>query len=87
VTGLFNQSTPCEVLLEAQDSKGNVVGEPRPGADVNPTTRTITLIHGQSKQIVLRMDTEFEGKFTIKALNPNTLTTYASLDLATDYTV
>jgi hypothetical protein len=38
-------STTCsrkmsvEILLEAQDSKGNVVGEPRPGGDVNPATQ------------------------------------------------
>ena len=30
---------------------------------------------------------EFEGKFTVKALNPTTLAIYAQLDLETDYTV
>ena len=76
-----------EVLLEAQDPKGNVVGEPRPGGDVNPATRTITLAAGARKQIALRMDADFEGKFTVKALNPTTLSAYSSLSLETDYTV
>jgi len=84
---LFSQTSTCELLLEAQDAQGEVVGEPRPSEDVNPATRTITLFPGETKQIVLRMDAMFEGKFTIKALDPNTLRTYASLNLETDYTV
>ena len=84
---LFSQAQTCEILLEAQDSKGNIVGEPRPSDDVNPATRTITLNPSETKQILLRMKEGFEGKFTIKALNPNTLTAYASLSLSTDYTI
>jgi hypothetical protein len=83
---LFSQETDVEILLEAQDSKGNVVGEPRPGGEVNPATRTVTLVHGQRKQIALRMDEEFRGKFTVKALNPTTLACYASLAIETNYT-
>jgi hypothetical protein len=33
------------------------------------------------------MEAAFEGKFTVKALDPNTLRVYASLNLETDYTV
>jgi len=84
---LFSQTLNAEVLLEAQDANGNVVGEPRPGNDVNPATRTITLAPNERKQIILRMDPDFEGKFTVKALNPKTLTAYSSLNLETDYTV
>ncbi len=84
---LFSQASACELLLEAQEAQGEVVGEPRPSEDVNPATRTITLFPGETKQIVLRMDALFEGKFTVKALDPNTLRTYASLNLETDYTV
>jgi hypothetical protein len=47
----------------AGQAKGNVVGEPRPGGDVNPATGTMTLMPGQRKQIALRMDEEFRGKF------------------------
>jgi hypothetical protein len=84
---IFSHGTSVEILLEAQDSKGgNVVGEPRPGGNVNPATRTVTLVPGQRIQIALRMDEEFRGKFTVKALNPTTLATYCSLALETDYT-
>lgn len=83
---IFSHGTSVEILLEAQDSKGNVVGEPRPGGDVNPATRTVTLIPGQRIQIALRMDEEFRGKFAVKALNPTTLAAYCSLALETDYT-
>jgi hypothetical protein len=78
-----------EILLEAQDSKGNVVGEPRPGGDVNPATRTVTLMPGQRKQIALRMDEEFRGKFSVKASTPRpwSLASKGSeLALETDYT-
>ena len=84
---LFSRETSVEILLEAQDKKGNVVGEPRPGGDVNPATRIVTLLPGQRKQLALRMDPDFEGKFTVKALNPTTLASYCALNLETDYTV
>lgn len=83
---MFSQEQTVEILLEAQDSKGNVVGEPRPGGEVNPATRTLTLTPGKPKQIALRMDDEFRGKFGVKALNPTTLAAYHSLSLETDYT-
>lgn len=84
---LLSLETDVEILLEAYDSKGDVVGEPRPGGDVNPTTRTIILKPGEPKQIAIRMVADFEGKFTIKALNPTTSTAYGSINLETDYTV
>ena len=84
---MFSQDVIVEVLIEAQDVKGNVVGEPRPGGDVNPATRTLALTPGQIKQIALRMDPDFEGKFIVKALNPTTLASYSTLALETDYTV
>lgn len=86
---MFSQDVSLEILLEAQDSKGNVVGEPRPGGDVNPATRTVTLMPGQRKQIAMRMDDEFRGKFAVKALNPTTLALASKdseLALETDYT-
>lgn len=85
--GLFDQGQPVEVLLEAHDKNGNVVGEARPGGDVNPATRTLTLQPGESKKIPLRLSDEYQGKVTIKALNPTTLQKLASIDLETDYTV
>lgn len=84
---LFSQEEDVEILLEAQDEKGAVIGEPRPGGDVNPASRTITLPPRARKQIALRMDPDFEGKFTVKALNPTTLASYSSISLETDYPV
>lgn len=77
-----------EILLEAHDIKGEVVGEARPGGAVNAATGTMTIKLRQEKptQVVMRMHDEFRGKFALKALNPKTLAAYASLSLETDYT-
>ena len=84
---MFSQGADFEILLEAHDRKGNVVGEARKGDPVDPATGTLTLKPGQQKQVTIRMDVEFEGKFTLKAFNPVTMTAYASIDLETDYAV
>ena len=84
---LFATEGGTEILLEAQDSKGNVVGEVVTGGAVNPATRTITLMPGQRQQVILKMDAGFEGKFTVKALNPTNLIVYCSLNLETEYAV
>jgi hypothetical protein len=83
---LFSQGAAVEILLEAQDKSRNVVGEARPGGDVNPATGTLMLQPGEAKKIALRMDSEYRGKVTVKALNPTTLAELASIDLETDYT-
>ncbi|MDQ4044273.1 MAG: PglZ domain-containing protein, partial [Chloroflexota bacterium] len=84
---LFSADAAIEILLEAHDRSGNVVGEAKPGGPVNPVTRTVALKPGTAEQVTLRMEMDFEGKFTVKALDPSTLTTYDKLDLETDYTV
>jgi hypothetical protein len=84
---MFSQATEFEILLEAQDKKGNVVGEAKPGGVVNAATGTITLRPGQKEQVTLRMLMDFEGKFIVKALNPTTLATHTTLELETDYAV
>lgn len=86
-TDMFSQAVEFEILLEAQDKKGNVVGEAKPGGAVNAATGTITLRPGQKEQVTLRMAMEFEGKFIVKALNPTTLATHTTLELETDYAV
>ena len=82
---LFSRTEDIEVLLEARDKKGDVVGEPKLGGAVNAATRTISLHPGQKERVTIRMALEFEGKFTLKALNPTTLSTYSVLDMETDY--
>lgn len=84
---LFAQGEEFEIRLEAQTKKGEVVGEAKPGGVVNPATGTVTLVPGQPAQVTLRMQDEFEGKFTVKAINPTTEAIYASIDLETGYVV
>jgi hypothetical protein len=86
-TDMFSQGADLEILLEAHDRKGNVVGEAKKGDPVDPATGTLSLKPGQQKQVTIRMDMEFEGKFALKAFNPVTMTAYASIDLETDYAV
>ena len=84
---LFSSATPVEILLEAHDRSGGVVGEARPGPAVNPATRTISLLPGASAQVTIGLEIDFAGKFTVKALNPATLAAYAQLELETDISV
>lgn len=84
---MFAQDRDFEILLEAHDRKGQVVGEAKAGGPVNPATGTINLRPGQRIQVTIKMQPEFEGKFTLKALNPTTFGAYCSLNLETDYVV
>lgn len=84
---MFSVGSEFEILLEAHDKSGNVVGETKTGGLVNPATGTITLKPGDKSQIPLKMHMEYEGKFKVKALNPSTMAIYSQLDLETDYTV
>jgi hypothetical protein len=82
---LFSVDPEIEILLEAYNSKGEVVGEAKAGGAVNPATGTINIRKSQQLQVTLRMQIDFEGKFTVKALNPKTMVTYCKFDLETDY--
>lgn len=84
---MFSQGEDFEILLEAHDKKGEVVGEAKLGGPVNAATGTVTLKPGEQLQVTLRMQMEFEGKFTVKALDPNTLAAFDTLELETDYAV
>ena len=86
-TDMFSQGEDFEILLEAHDKKGEVVGEAKLGGPVNAATGTVSLKPGEQLQVTLRMQIEFEGKFTVKALDPNTLAAFDTLELETDYTV
>ena len=84
---LFSHDADFAILLEAHDKNGKVVGEAKAGGVVNPATGTITLATEEKIRVTLKMQMEFEGKFTVKALNPSTLTTYSTIKLETDYAV
>ena len=76
-----------EILLEATDKAGKIVGEAKHGGPVNAATGTISLKTGQPEKVTLKMDIDFEGKFTVKALDPVTLAVFGKINLETDYTV
>ncbi len=84
---MFSMGSSFEILLEAHNNKGEVVGEAKVGGLVNSATGTLSLQAGEKAQVPLKMQLEFEGKFKVKALNPKTNAIYAQIDLETDYTV
>lgn len=87
-SSLFSGEQAIEIILEAHGPRGKVVGEAKPGGAVNPATRTIHVKPGEILQVTMKMDLDYEGKFSIKALDPSTLAALgSSLDLETDYTV
>jgi len=82
---LFAQETAVEVLLEAQDRSGDVVGEAKPGGVVNPATGTIAVKPNTTVKVAIRMFDDYRGRFTLKVLDPATAVVLASLELETDY--
>ena len=84
---MFSSEGSYEILLEAHDKEGSVVGEARATGPVNPATGALTLQPGQSVKVNLKMQMEFEGKFKVKALDPRTHAIYSQIDLETDYAV
>jgi hypothetical protein len=84
---LFSVDKDYEVLLEAHNKKGEIVGEAKRGGVVGASTGTLSLLAGERVQVTMKMSLGFEGKFTIKAFNPTTMTVYDQLELVTDYTV
>ncbi len=79
---LFAQT---EILLEAHNEAGNVIGEAKIGGVVNAATRTVSLQSGDSQKVTIIMNDDFEGAFIVKALNPNTLAEFTQLKLKTKY--
>jgi len=84
---LFAPDQTVELRVDAIDREGHVVGEPRPGESIDPSTHTITVGTGHNCDVTLRMTEEFEGKFQVRVLDPRTMIAYDSLDLETSYTV
>ncbi len=83
---LFAPDRTVELRVDGIENKdGGVVAEPRMGPHVDPSTHTITLRTGEELEVVLRMTDEFEGKFKVRVLDPQTMTAYASIDLETNY--
>ncbi|GFH62756.1 MAG: alkaline phosphatase [Candidatus Desulfovibrio kirbyi] len=84
---LLSMDSTFAILIEAHDAQNNVIGEAKTGPKVNPTTHTLSIKPGDTIPVTLRLDLEFEGKFTVKASDPVTMTTYGILKLETNYVV
>ena len=84
---LFGGGETYELRLEAVVKGGEtVVGEASAARCVNPATGLVSIQPGQSLSVPLRMvDPDFNGKFTVRALDPITNKCHCSLDLETDY--
>lgn len=76
-----------EILLEAYDPDGKLVGEAKRGGPVDATTGTVTIKRGATEKVTIRMELEYEGKFTLKAVDPVTMNLFAKLNLETDYMI
>ena len=84
---LFAKSEEYDVLLQAVDADGKVIGEPKAGGAVNPATGTIALLKGSSIKVPMQLADGFEGSFRLVLLDPATLAQLAELKLETDYMV
>ena len=80
------EGASIEILLEAHDLEGNKIGEPKHNLD-NNVTKVINLMSGDIRKISINMKEGVEGKFLVKALNPNTMLAYDQIQLETDYLI
>jgi hypothetical protein len=82
---LFALDVEIELLIEAHDEEGNVVGQIQAGDGFDEMTGVVRLRPDTVAKVTLAMNRTFEGKFVVKALDPALLITYATLPLETDY--
>jgi hypothetical protein len=85
--GLTFDDQEIEIAIDALDAKGNTVGEVGTGTAVNPATQGVRIRAGQAISVGLRMQDEFSGSFTVRAIDPSTQALLADLKLKTDYAV
>jgi hypothetical protein len=85
--GLMFDEQEIEIAVDAVDAKGSTVGEVGTGPAVNPATQGVRIRPGQAISIGLRMQDEFSGSFTVRAIDPSTQALLADLKLKTDYAV
>jgi PglZ domain-containing protein len=81
----FAEENEIEIALDAVDSKGNTIGWVSSGQTVNLATQGVRVRPGQIVGVGLRMEEEFSGHFTVRALDPATQTLLAQLTLKTAY--
>ena len=84
-TDLLAGKESIQIHLEARAKGDQLVGEATIGKNVDPATGQVTLTSGQSVKVALRMDEDYDGTFEVVALDPDTMRSYDSLKLKTDY--
>jgi hypothetical protein len=82
---LFASDVEREVVVEAIDSKGKIVGWAGSGQSVNPATGGVRVRPGSAISVGMRMEDSFEGSFTVRVLDSTTNALLADLNLKTDY--
>jgi len=87
VKSLLIAMAEIELLIEAHDEAGNVVGQAQRGDGFDEMTGAVRLRPNSTGKITLSMNRTFEGSFVVKALDPALLTIYDTLSLETDYMV
>jgi hypothetical protein len=81
----FADEHEIEIAIEAVDSKGNTIGWVSSGQTVNPATQGIRIRPGQIVGVGLRMEEEFSGTFSVRAIDPATQVMIDELKLKTAY--
>ena len=82
---LFSQDA-IQILLEARSPEDEVVGEAAIGKMVDPATGLVEMEAGQALKVAIRMNEDYEGAFTIMALDPDTSKCHDKIKLKTEYT-
>ena len=79
-------SKPIEVAVEVTDAlNGNQVGEVSSGSSVNMATKCIRIEALQTVSFSVRMETNFEGSFKVRVIDPSTQVVFSELTLETNY--
>lgn len=83
-----DEAPPAEFLLVVLAADGRVVGKLGPHtAVVDVPTQLVRLAVQEKARLPVRLEEEFEGTFTVRALHPDTQVELASLTLQTAYEI
>ena len=75
------------MILQAIDTQGNVVGEPKAGGHVNPASGTISLDVNKPIKVPLKLAATVDGEMIVRLSDPSTQVMLAELTLETDLMV
>jgi len=82
---LFAEESEREVVIEAVDANGGIVGMPSTGQAVNPATGCVRIKPGAAIAVGLSLEDAFSGSFKVRVLDPATNATLTDLSLKTAY--